>query len=95
MKTEISKINEEVIKKTVDILKKGGICVYPTETCYGLGCDAINKNAIFLLILVFPPYYLVKIICPYNNNIFIFIFNTQWLHKKRKKKLYKCIYYYK
>lgn len=46
MKTEILKINEDSIKETVDILKEGGICVYPTETCYGLGCDATNEDAI-------------------------------------------------
>jgi len=46
MKTEILEINEDSIKETVVILKEGGICVYPTETCYGLGCDATNENAI-------------------------------------------------
>jgi L-threonylcarbamoyladenylate synthase len=28
------------------ILKKGGIIVYPTDTIYGLGCDATNEHAI-------------------------------------------------
>ncbi len=46
MKTEILQINEDSIKETVNILEEGGICVYPTETCYGLGCDATNENAI-------------------------------------------------
>ncbi len=41
--TLILKQNE--IKKAVNILKKGGIIVYPTETSYGLGCDWINKKA--------------------------------------------------
>src|SRR3989338_4670011 len=42
-----------VIKQTdVDIatlvkqLKDGGTIVYPTETCYGLGCDAMNGTAV-------------------------------------------------
>ena len=46
MKTKIFPINENSIKETVNILKNGGICIYPTETCYGLGCDATNENAI-------------------------------------------------
>ncbi len=46
MKTKILPINENSIKETVNALKNGGICVYPTETCYGLGCDATNEKAI-------------------------------------------------
>ncbi|MCD6226699.1 MAG: threonylcarbamoyl-AMP synthase [Candidatus Aenigmarchaeota archaeon] len=46
MKTKIFPINENSIKETVNVLKNGGICIYPTETCYGLGCDATNEKAI-------------------------------------------------
>ena len=38
--------DEEILQKAVEILKKGGLIVYPTETAYGLGCDAFNTNAI-------------------------------------------------
>ncbi len=34
------------IKKAVEILKNGGLIVYPTDTIYGLGCDLHNKKAI-------------------------------------------------
>jgi len=27
-------------------LKRGGLIVYPTESCYGLGCDPDNRNAV-------------------------------------------------
>ena len=37
---------ERLIKKAVDILKKGGIISYPTDTFYGIGCDIMNKKAI-------------------------------------------------
>lgn len=30
----------------VDIIKKGGVLLYPTDTVYGLGCDATNEKAI-------------------------------------------------
>jgi len=30
----------------VEILKKGGVVVYPTDTYYGIGCDIMNKKAI-------------------------------------------------
>jgi len=36
----------ETIPKAVEILKRGGVVVYPTETCYGLGADATNPEAI-------------------------------------------------
>jgi tRNA threonylcarbamoyl adenosine modification protein (Sua5/YciO/YrdC/YwlC family) len=35
-----------LIRKVVEILKKGGIVVYPTDTYYGIGCDIMNKKAI-------------------------------------------------
>ncbi|MBN1828514.1 MAG: threonylcarbamoyl-AMP synthase [Deltaproteobacteria bacterium] len=35
-----------LIRKAVDILKEGGIIVYPTDTVYGLGCDLFNKRGI-------------------------------------------------
>ena len=42
----ISIHNKNVLNKTCSILKKGGIIVYPTDTIYGFGCDALNVNAI-------------------------------------------------
>jgi len=34
------------IEKVADILKKGGVVIYPTDTYYGIGCDIMNKKAI-------------------------------------------------
>ncbi|MGB9736588.1 MAG: L-threonylcarbamoyladenylate synthase [bacterium] len=33
-------------KGIVNVLSKGGIMIYPTETVYGIGCDAFNDSAI-------------------------------------------------
>ncbi|HYK75930.1 MAG TPA: L-threonylcarbamoyladenylate synthase [Daejeonella sp.] len=38
--------NERSIQQVVDILKKGGLIIYPTDTVYGLGCDITNQKAI-------------------------------------------------
>lgn len=38
--------NEKTIEQVVDILKKGGLIIYPTDTVYGLGCDITNPKAI-------------------------------------------------
>ena len=34
------------VQNTVDILKKGGVILYPTDTVWGIGCDATNEAAI-------------------------------------------------
>ncbi|MBT3177999.1 MAG: threonylcarbamoyl-AMP synthase [Desulfobacula sp.] len=34
------------IDRAVDIIRKGGIIAYPTDTFYGIGCDIMNKKAI-------------------------------------------------
>ena len=37
---------EEDIKKAVEVLRKGGIILYPTDTIWGIGCDATNAEAV-------------------------------------------------
>ena len=38
--------NPKDIKKVVDVLRKGGLIIYPTDTVYGLGCDITNNSAL-------------------------------------------------
>ncbi len=38
--------NEKALAQVVDILRKGGIIIYPTDTVYGMGCDITNHKAI-------------------------------------------------
>ena len=38
--------NEKSIQQAADILKKGGVIIYPTDTVYGLGCDITNTKAL-------------------------------------------------
>ncbi len=37
---------EEDIKKAVEVLKNGGVILYPTDTVWGIGCDATNAEAV-------------------------------------------------
>jgi len=37
---------DKVIKEAINILNKGGVVVYPTETCYGIAVDVTNKQAL-------------------------------------------------
>ncbi|MBP5600141.1 MAG: threonylcarbamoyl-AMP synthase [Lachnospiraceae bacterium] len=50
METKIYSLNEEkidtnIIKEAGDVLKKGGLVAFPTETVYGLGGDALNPDS--------------------------------------------------
>lgn len=38
--------NPKEIKRVVEILKRGGLIIYPTDTVYGLGCDITNTKAL-------------------------------------------------
>ncbi len=38
--------NEKTIAQVVEVLRKGGLVIYPTDTVYGLGCDITNHKAI-------------------------------------------------
>ncbi|MCD6530594.1 threonylcarbamoyl-AMP synthase [Candidatus Bathyarchaeota archaeon] len=48
----VLKISEESILKAAELVKSGGIVVYPTDTVYGLGCDPHNAEAVRRLIRV-------------------------------------------
>jgi len=40
------KPSEASIKKVVEVLRDGGLVIYPTDTVYGLGCDITNTRAL-------------------------------------------------
>lgn len=45
---ELHPLNPQLryINKAVEVLKDGGVIIYPTDTVYGLGCDIFNKEAV-------------------------------------------------
>ncbi|WP_298486062.1 L-threonylcarbamoyladenylate synthase [uncultured Maribacter sp.] len=38
--------NPKQVQRVVDVLRKGGLVIYPTDTVYGLGCDITNTRAL-------------------------------------------------
>ena len=51
MMAELIKLYEEnpnpkQVEKVVNVLRKGGLVIYPTDTVYGLGCDITNSKAL-------------------------------------------------
>ena len=39
-------INKEDIKNAIECMKQGGVILYPTDTVWGIGCDATNAEAV-------------------------------------------------
>lgn len=37
---------QQEVERTVEVLRQGGIILYPTDTVWGLGCDATNAEAV-------------------------------------------------
>lgn len=40
------------INHSVEVLRRGGVIVYPTDTVYGIGCDLINRRAVERLVQI-------------------------------------------
>lgn len=38
--------SKEDIRRAVEVMNKGGVILYPTDTIWGLGCDATNADAV-------------------------------------------------
>jgi L-threonylcarbamoyladenylate synthase len=38
--------DDEAVQKVAEIVKWGGLIVYPTDTLYGIGCDPLNLSAL-------------------------------------------------
>lgn len=46
VKVDPENINYNIIREAANIINRGGIVVFPTETVYGIGADALNENAV-------------------------------------------------
>ena len=49
---EIIKANKNNVDKIISALRKGAVLVLPTDTVYGLVCDASNKKAIEKIFII-------------------------------------------
>ena len=64
--------NKREIDKIIGILKEGGIIIYPTDTVYAMGCDALNVRAVEKICKIKginPQKNRLSIICPDLSNI--------------------------
>ncbi len=37
---------QDEVKKAIEVMRKGGVILYPTDTVWGIGCDATNEEAV-------------------------------------------------
>ena len=37
---------EDDLQSSIEVLRKGGLILYPTDTVWGIGCDATNEAAV-------------------------------------------------
>lgn len=78
------------LRKCIEILSAGGLILYPTDTIWGIGCDATNENAVkkifdlkkrsdqkTLIVLVAEERDILKYVSSPDWNIFTFLKNTQ------------------
>ncbi len=80
---------ERQIQRVVDILRKGGIVAYPTDTFYGIGCDIMNKKAIEKIYAIkqrdkTKPF---SFICPDLKNISTYAKISNFAYRNMKRLL--------
>ncbi len=77
------------INKAVDVLKRGGVIIYPTDTVYGFGCDIFNKEALERIYLIKQDAgtKLFSFICPDLKNISKYAKVSDYAYKAMKKLL--------
>jgi tRNA threonylcarbamoyl adenosine modification protein (Sua5/YciO/YrdC/YwlC family) len=75
------------INKAVEVLKDGGIIIYPTDTIYGLGCDIFNKSALEKLFTIKQETNtkLFSFVCPNLKDISKYAKVSDFAYKSMKK----------
>lgn len=88
---ELHPINPELrfINKAINILKEGGVIIYPTDTVYGIGCDIFNKQALDRVkeIKSNPDIKLLSFICPDLKDIAKYAKVSDYAYKTMKRLL--------
>jgi tRNA threonylcarbamoyl adenosine modification protein (Sua5/YciO/YrdC/YwlC family) len=89
---EIFKIYQEnphqrVIKKTAEVLRNGGIIIYPTDTTYGIGADIYNQKAIkrILQLKNETKFKALSFICDSFNNMHQYVKISNFAFKIMKR----------
>jgi tRNA threonylcarbamoyl adenosine modification protein (Sua5/YciO/YrdC/YwlC family) len=88
---ELHPVNPELrfINKAINILKEGGVIIYPTDTVYGIGCDIFNRQALDKVkqIKGTSDIKLLSFICPNLKDISNYARVSDYAYKTMKKLL--------
>ncbi|MBR0122350.1 MAG: threonylcarbamoyl-AMP synthase [Bacteroidales bacterium] len=78
MMNKYKEIFDEQVAKTVDFLKNGKTILYPTDTIWGLGCDATDANAVNQIykIKMRPPQKSMIILIDVVDRLFDYVTNV-------------------
>ncbi len=82
--------NQREIDKAVEILRDGGLVIYPTDTVYAMGCDALNVRAVEKICRIKgidPRKQNLSIICSDLSNLSEFVKVDNSTFKLMKKNL--------
>ena len=77
------------INKAVEVLKRGGVIIYPTDTVYGIGCDIFNVEALKRVYAIKQDAgtKLFSFICPNLKNISKYAKVSDYAYRAMKKLL--------
>ena len=88
---ELHPVNPQLrfINKAVDVLKNGGVIIYPTDTVYGIGCDIFDKQALERVKTIKndPDVKLLSFICSGLKDISKYAKVSDYAYKAMKKLL--------
>ncbi|GBD86262.1 threonylcarbamoyl-AMP synthase [bacterium BMS3Abin03] len=88
---ELHPVNPQLryLNKAVNILKEGGVIIYPTDTVYGIGCDIYNKDALDRVKTIKndPDIKLLSFICPGLKDIAKYARVSDYAYRIMKKLL--------
>lgn len=77
MKVNVNQPEMDRIRIAADVIRKGGIVVFPTETVYGLGADALNREAVKKIFMAKKR--------PPDNPIIVHVANKEDVYKLARK----------
>ncbi len=77
------------IEQVVDVLRKGGVVSYPTDTVYGFGCDFRDKKALERIYRIkrMPKDHPVAFVCPDLSDISHYAIVDDWAYRIMKRLL--------
>ncbi|MGK9476229.1 L-threonylcarbamoyladenylate synthase [Melioribacter sp. OK-6-Me] len=80
---------QRYINKAVEVLRRGGVIIYPTDTIYGIGCDIFNHEALERIYTIKQDSgtKLFSFICPDLKDISKYAKVSDYAYKTMKKLL--------